>query len=349
LFEVANLITDDQTANPARTTDPDLVNAWGISYAPTGPFWVSDNGTHVTTLYNVDPATNATTKVGLTVAIPGDGSITGQTFNSDFGTGSFNGNLFVLVSEDGTISGWRFALGSNAEVLQVGSDANIYKGTTTASVGGHSYLYSANFKAGTIDVLKGDAGAPDLTGNFTDPNIPSGYAPFNVQNINGTIYVAYAQQDADKEDEIAGAGLGFVSAFDANGNFLGRIASNGTLNAPWGLALAPSDFGDIAGDLLVGNFGDGTINIFDLSTDTFIGLLTDKNGNPIVIDGLWALTAGSGVAAGSAGSIYFSAGPNDESHGLFGVIAPAPEPWTMPLLLAGFCLILLMHSRRLVA
>lgn len=336
-FDVTNLVTDDQSANTAQTTDPSLVNAWGISYAPTGPFWVSDNGTGVTTLYSADPVSNATTKLGLTVSIPGNGTITGQTFNAGSGGGAFNGDPFVFVSEDGTISGWRGALGTSAEVLQPGSDTNVYKGTTTAIVSGHSYLYSANFRTGAVDIQKGDGGAPDLAGNFQDPSIPSGYAPFNIQNLNGTLYVTYAQQDADKHDEIAGAGLGFVDAYDTSGNFLGRVASNGSLNAPWGLALAPEAFGSIAGDLLVGNFGDGMINIFDLSSDTFVGMLTARDGNPIVIDGLWALITGNGASAGSQGKLYFSAGPNDESHGLFGVISPAPEPATIPLLLAGLC------------
>ena len=209
-FGVTNLITDDQLANAAQITDPALVNAWGISYAPAGPFWVSDNGAGVTTLYQVDPNTNLTTKLGLTVSIPGDGSITGQTFNSGFAGGSFNSDLFVFVSEDGTISGWRGALGTTAETLQLGSVDNVYKGTTEATVGGHSYLLSANFRSGNIDVFKGDAAAPDLAGKFVDPNLPAGYAPFNVQNINGSIFVTYALQDADKKDEVAGPGSGIV-------------------------------------------------------------------------------------------------------------------------------------------
>lgn len=346
-IEVINLVTDDQSVNSAQTTDPDLVNAWGISYGPTGPFWVSDNGSGVTTLYSVAPATNATTKLGLTVSIPGDGSITGQTFNPGFSGGAFGNNLFLFVSEDGTISGWQS--GTTAQVLQTGSDSNVYKGTTVASVGGHSYLYSSNFRAGTIDILKGDAAAPDLPGKFIDPNLPAGYSPFNVQNIGGTIYVTYAIPDADKKDDVPGLGNGIVDAFDSNGNFIARVGTGGSLDSPWGLALAPASFGSIAGDLLVGNFGDGTINIFDLSTDTFVGLLTDGSGNPIVIDGLWALMAGNGTLAGNSSSIYFSAGPGGESHGLFGVLAPAPEPWTMPLLLAGFCMILFMRSRRVMA
>jgi uncharacterized protein (TIGR03118 family) len=346
-ISITNLITNDQSAQSAQITDPSLVNSWGISYLPTGPFWVSDNGTGVTTLYRIDPATNATTKLGLTVTIPGDGSITGQTANLNFGSGAFGGNLFVFVSEDGTISGWQS--GTSATVLQSGSDANVYKGTTVASVGGHSYLYSANFRAGTIDILKGDVAAPDLTGKFIDPNLPTGYAPFNVQNIDGTIYVTYAVPNAEKKDDVPGLGNGIVDAFDTNGNLIGRIATGGSLDSPWGLAIAPAGFGDIAGDLLVGNFGDGTINIFDLSTDTFVGLLRDRNGNIVTIDGLWGLIAGNGTLAGNANSIYFSSGPGGESNGLFGVLAPAPEPWSMSLLLAGFGMLLFMHRRKAFA
>jgi uncharacterized protein (TIGR03118 family) len=335
-FGVTNLVTNDQNANAAQITDPDLLNAWGISYAPTGPFWVSDNHAAVTTLYQVDPNTNLTTKLGLTVSIPGDGSITGQTFNSGFSGGSFNSDLFVFVSEDGTISGWKFALGTAAETLQVGSDLNVYKGTTMETVGTHSYLLSANFRSGTIDVFKGDAAAPDLAGKFVDPNLPAGYAPFNVQNINGNIFVTYAVQDADKKDEVAAAGNGIVDEYDTNGILIARVGSNGgVLNAPWGLAMAPASFGDFAGDLLVGNFGDGTINAFNLLSDSFVGTLKDANGNPIAIDGLWGLIPGNGAMAGNGSEIYFSAGPNEEGDGLFGVISNVPEPTTLALFAVG--------------
>src|SRR5262245_32448576 len=177
VFAVTNLVTDDQTVNKAQITDPALVNAWGISFPPAGtqplsPFWVSDNGMGVATLYDINPATNATTKLGLTVSIPGDGSVTGQVFNSTAAGGTFNGDAFLFVSEDGTISGWKN--GNAAETLQSASSSNVYKGTTLATVGGNAYLYAANFRAGTIDVLKGNAAAPNLTGNFTDPGIPSG-------------------------------------------------------------------------------------------------------------------------------------------------------------------------------
>jgi uncharacterized protein (TIGR03118 family) len=344
-ISVTNLVTDDQSVNPAQLTDTFLKNAWGISHSAGSPFWVSDNGTGVTTLYSVNPNTNATTKVilgsppdpsgGVVIPPPGSGTPTGQVFNTANAT-AFNKDLFLFVSEDGTISGWRGALGTTAEVLQTGLTANVYKGTTLDTTGGHSYLLSANFRAGTIDVLKGDTGAPDLAGRFTDPNTPSGYAPFNVQTLGDKIYVTYALQDSAKHDDDPGAGHGFVTAFDQQGVFLGRIGSMGTLNSPWGLAIAPSSFGDFAGDLLVGNFGDGMINVFNPNPATpgFLGQLTGADGKPIVIDGLWGLIPGNDGSGGSSQNIYFSAGPNGEANGLFGVLQSAqstPEPSSMVL------------------
>jgi uncharacterized protein (TIGR03118 family) len=349
-FDVTNLVTDDQMANPAQQlTDSTLKNAWGVSYTATGsPFWVSSNGGGVANLYNVNPTTNATTKATLTVTIPpvGSGTPTGQAFNSANGSGAFNGDLFLFVSEDGTISGWRNALGTTAEVLQTGLNANVYKGTTLDITGGHAYLLSANFRAGTIDMLKGDTAAPDLTGRFLDPNLPAGFAPFNIQVLNGKLYVTYALQDSAKHDDDPGAGHGFVNAFDLQGNLIGRVATQGALNSPWGLAIAPASFGAFAGDLLVGNFGDGRINAFNLTTLASDGQLPGVNGTPLDIDGLWALIPGNGGNSGNSQSIYFSAGPDNEMHGLFGVISAVPEPSTAVLILSGIGTGWLMLRRR---
>jgi uncharacterized protein (TIGR03118 family) len=322
VFVASSLATD--------ATDAQLINPWGISASGMGPFWISNNGKGLATLYSVDPTTNVATKQSLVVTIPGDGSVTGQAFNSGAG---FNSDRFLFVSEDGTISGWRGALVTNAEILQSPAPENIYKGVTLDTTGGHSYLLSANFASGNIDVLKGDTSAPDLTGKFVDPNLPANYAPFDISKLGNTIYVTYALQNG--KDDLPGSGHGFVTAFDDNGNFLGRIGTMGTLNSPWGLAIAPSGFGSLAGDLLVGNFGDGRINIFsaDPSSPAFLGQLADaKTGNPLSIVGLWGLIPGNGVNGGNMNDIYFTAGPNDESGGVFGVLQaqsqsqPVPEP-----------------------
>jgi uncharacterized protein (TIGR03118 family) len=341
---VTNLVTDSQAANPAQITDPGLVNGWGLSYSPTSPFWVSSNGAGTSTLYRVDPATQSTAKVPLVVTIPGAGNVTGQVFNSG-GAGQFNGDAFLFVSEDGTVSGWRGALGTNAEALV--SVGGIYKGAALATLGGNSYLYGADFGRGAIDVFKGNVGAPNLTGSFTDPNLPSGYVPFNVQNLAGSLFVTYARREGNDTDETAGAGFGFVDRYDLQGNLIGRVASGGVLDAPWGLAIAPSSFGALAGALLVGNFGDGHISAFNFTTDAYLGQLTTGNGQALAIDGLWALSVGNDGGAGSSQSLYFTAGPGDESHGLFGVMQAVPETNAMAMLLAGLAMLAWRGRRRI--
>jgi uncharacterized protein (TIGR03118 family) len=344
LYQQDNLVSD--IPGLAAFTDLYLVNPWGIASSSTSPFWISDNHRGVSTLYN---GAGQPFPVGspLVVTIPG-GSPTGVVFNTN--SSAFNGDVFLFVSEDGTISGWRGALGTTAETLQAGSSANVYKGTTEATIGGNTYLYTANFLNGTIDVLKGTAGAPNLAGNFTDPNLPSGYAPFNIQNINGKLYVTYALQDAAKQDDVAGAGHGFVDVYDTDGNFIKRLISNGPLNSPWGMALAPAGFGEYSNDLLIGNFGNGLINAFDPATGNLVGNLLNGTGNPLTIEGLWGLRFGNGGPSGfNPDFLYFTAGISDggsvEDHGLFGSIRPVPEPSTFFLLGAGLAGVGLLRRR----
>jgi uncharacterized protein (TIGR03118 family) len=330
-----NLVTDDQTVNPAQIADAKLKNPWGVSFSTTGsPFWVSDNGTGLATLYAVNAAGVA--KQGLEVTIPGTpapgstGTPTGQVFNAA-GAGNFNNNTFLFVSEDGTVSGWRGALGTTAEVLRTGSDANVYKGATEITNSDGTYLLAANFRSGAIDVIKGSPAYPGFSsGSFLDPNLTAGYAPFNVQSLGGKVYVTYALQDPAKPgDDLPGAGHGFVSVFNiSDGSFIQRLVSGGNLNSPWGLTIAPSSFGSLAGDLLVGNFGDGQINAYNLATSNQRdGQLMTPSGQPLSIDGLWALTTGGGGASnGNPQTVYFTAGPNDEMHGLFGALTAVPEP-----------------------
>jgi uncharacterized protein (TIGR03118 family) len=307
----------------AQFTDPQLVNAWGTGASATSPVWIGANGAGVAVLYS-----GAGVKQSLVVSIPGDGSVTGVSFSNL--AGSFNGDTFLFDNEDGTVSGWRAALGTTAETLQLGSTANVYKGLTDATIGGVEYAYLANFRTGNVDVLKGNSGAPDLTGKFTDPNLPAGYAPFDVQNLNGVLYVTYAVQDSAKHDDVPGAGNGIVDAFDLQGNLIRRLVTNGALDSPWGLALAPAGFGDVGGDLLVGNFRNGMINAYNATTGAFVETLTYPNGSPVTIDGLWALRFGIGGTASTQNTLFFTAGPDDEMHGLFGElnqVTPEPATW----------------------
>jgi len=349
-FVQHNLVSD--IPGMASYTDPDLANPWGVSFSPGGsPFWVSDNKTGLSTLYN-----SFGVKQGLVVTVPPPNggqppsAPTGQAFVGN--VPAFGGNLFVFATEDGTISSWKGANGTNA-VLQYDNSASgaVYKGLAVASNGSGSFLYATNFNAGTIDVLDSNFNKVSLSGSFTDPNLPAGYAPFNISASGGNLYVTYALQDAAKHDDISGPGHGYVDVFDTNGNLIQRLVSQGALNSPWGMTWAPSGFGKFGGDLLVGNFGDGTVNVFDPTTGTWVAQLQDPNGNPLVNQGLWDITFGNGGNGGSKSILYFTAGipgPNGniEDHGLFGSVSSVPEPGTLTLLGSGFISLLGYGLRR---
>jgi uncharacterized protein (TIGR03118 family) len=317
LYSVHNLQSD--VPGLATNLDPDLVNGWGIVASPTSPWWVSDEGTQKSTLYNG----NTGLKLGLVVSVPG--GPTGVVFNgtSDFKVDAGTGPLaarFIFATEDGHIAGWN-GVGTLA-ITAVSTPDAIYLGLANASNGGANFLYAANFSAAQIDVFDKDFAPASLAGDFTDPGLPDGYAPFNIQNIGGVLYVAYAKQNEDGDEEVAGEGFGFVSAFGTDGSFIGRVASAGELNAPWGLALAPANFGKFSGDLLVGNFGDGRIHAFRAGENGWEehGVVKGTDHRPISIDGLWGIGFGNGAASGPTNTLFFAAGPDDETHGLFGSI-----------------------------
>jgi uncharacterized protein (TIGR03118 family) len=347
LFNQQNLVSD--IPGLAEITDSSLVNSWGISESSTSPFWISDNGTGLSTLYAVPGTSPPVTKQGLTVTInPAAGAAsaapTGTVFNSSPGTGfTIAGKkaVFLFDSEDGAISGWNPAFGTGSTAIVAVDHGSpdpslnaVYKGLAISTVNGGT-LYATNFRAGTVEAYDSSFN-PTLVGDFVDPSLPAGYAPFNDEVINGELYVTYAVQDAAKHDDVAGLGNGLVDIFNLNGTFDERLISHGLLDSPWGMAIAPSSFGTLAGDLLVGNFGNGMINAYNATTGTFIGTLDGADGNPLVIDGLWALTIGNGAAGGSLNTLYFTAGPDGESHGLFGALTVVPEPSTWAMMMLGF-------------
>ena len=304
----------------STATDPDLVNGWGLSRGPTTPWWVADNGTDKSTLYN---ATGA--KLGLVVTIPG-GAPTGTVFNSN--GSSFNGDRFLFASEAGIISGWRAALGTAAEVGADESTAGaVYKGLAIGTANGADYLYATDFHNARVDIFDSSYGRQAWSGAFVDPRLPKHYAPFGIQNLNGMIFVTYAKQQAGSNDERAGRGRGVVDAYATDGTFLARVATHGSLNAPWGLAWAPADFGRFSGHLIVGNFGDGKLNAFRWDGHHWHpdGRLRGAHNKPVVIDGLWAIAFGGGSPNnGPSNTLFFAAGPNDEAGGAFGTVSLAP-------------------------
>jgi len=312
-----NLVSDGSA--PADHTDSHLVNAWGLTSLPGSPWWVADNQTNVSTLYGADG-----TPRSLVVSVPNNPTGAVSNTGSSFVVGS-GPALFLFATEEGKLLGWNMSLGTTAQVVadKTGEGA-VFKGLAIAG----DRLYATDFHNGKVDVFDGSFGDVNTPGAFVDPSIPAGYAPFGVQNIDGNIFVTYAKQDADAHDDVAGQGHGFVDEYDADGALIGRVATHGQLNSPWGLALAPASFGRFGGDLLVGNFGDGQITAFERQSNGMFeprGQLRSASGGILTIDGLWALQFGKGALAnnGPTDTLFFTAGPDDESHGLFGMIRAA--------------------------
>jgi len=336
-YRQINLVSDQ--AGKANLLDTDLVNAWGLAAspgtnaAPGTPLWVADNGSDKATLYQGASATSVS-KVGLTVSVTG-AAPTGQVFNGDGSAftvrddqGNSGSSLFIFDTENGTIDGWAPNVGgpSPSMVTEVARDngANaVYKGLAIAQVNGKSFLYASNFRSGRVEAYDSTFTPVEMPGGlFVDRGLPNGYGPFGIAEIKGMLYVSFAKQDATLHDDVAGSGHGFVDVFTNNGKFVRRLVSHGALDSPWGMALAPASFGQFGGDLLVGNFGNGLINVYNPDNGAHLGVLRQSNGVPIQIDGLWGLMFGNGNAA-KTGELIFSAGPSDESHGLLGKIVVA--------------------------
>src|SRR5690348_1495441 len=322
-FAEVDLVSDQKI--PGVLQDTNLVNAWGLALSPTSPLWVANNGTNTATIYVGGVNGAAVTKVPLTVSVPG-GAPTGQAFNDTTsfqvtGSGGAAAATFLFVSEGGDITGWNRTATPEGAVLARHIPGAIFKGLAIVHTKFGPFLIAADFHNGRLDVFDGSFNPVHLPGFFFhDPRLPHGYAPFNVFATGDALYVSYAKQDAERTDEVAGAGLGFVDKYTNFGLRVQRIASRGPLNAPWGMAVAPDAFGEFTGALLVGNFGDGRISAY--RGDHFIGQLRTAAGKTIVIDGLWGLLPGTANTGGTR-AVWFSAGPDDESHGLVGEILPA--------------------------
>ena len=320
-----NLVAD--TPGIADHTDPNLVNPWGIDRSAAGPWWVNANGTGLAIVYDGTgaPAPSANPIV-VTVPPAGSTSPSGIIFNGslDFPIIGAQQSLFLFVAEDGVVSGWNPQFNAANAAVKVAADA-VFKGAAVAQMAGRNVLYVANFAAGTVDMF--DAGFNAVyrpLGAFQDSQIPVGYAPFNVQNIGGNLWVTFARQNDEHHDDVAGPGNGYIDEFAPDGTLMARLQHGNWMNSPWAVAQAPSNFGALSGMLLVGNFGSGQIAAFDPATFSFKGMMNGADGNPITIEGLWGLKFGNGASAGPANTLYFTAGTGGEEHGLFGTLTPTP-------------------------
>ena len=330
-----DLTADNSTTSSTATNiDTSLVNAWGMARGTGSPWWISDNGTSLSTLYDGTGAARtlpapATCPLLNCISIPlpdgtPGGTPTGAVFNytSSFEVGPGQKAIFLFATEDGTISGWNPNVNPSSAVVKVKRAGNaIYKGLALATTVQGPRLYASNFQSGAVEVFDAKFHRLNTPGKFQDPNLPLNYAPFGIQNVGGNIVVTFAHRAPGSKDEDHGPGVGFVDVFDATGKLLLRLQHGPFLNAPWGIAQAPGDFGPFSHRLLIGNFGDGFIHAFNAVSGKFEGTLLDSNGAPLWIDGLWGLSFGGNSANnGLATELFFTAGANDESDGIFGKI-----------------------------
>src|SRR5580700_7190661 len=332
----------------ALTIDANLQNPWGIAVAPGLPFWISDNNSNLTTLYSGIGANETQTITGspsVGIAIPASAAgvpanPTGQVYNGGGGfliptSGGQESALFIFDGEGGTIAAWAKDSGETAvtaydDGVVNGANHAVYKGLALGTVNGASFLYATDLHNNKIDVFDKDFNKPtDMQGKFVDPTMPTGFVPFGIAALSGQLYVTYAKQDAAMHDETTGAGLGYVDVFDFNGTFVSRFASGGALNAPWGMAIAPAGFGSLQGNILIGNFGDGKINLFapnGTALATSMGPLTVTNGGTFAIPGLWSLVFGNGDADKPLTTLFYTAGFADQTDGVFGGITVPSSP-----------------------
>jgi uncharacterized protein (TIGR03118 family) len=321
-FRQINLVSD--IPGRAQLTDPHLVNPWGLAAGPTTPLWVADNGTDVATLYAGSLHGSPVSQPPLIVSIPG-GAPTGQVFNPTNGFTLRVGDTrlpakFIFDSEAGTITAWTLTdpvqTTARTKVTVPGA---VFKGLALSFFNHHPALYATDFTQNRVVVVDSQFHRVATPGMFEDAMLPPRFAPFGIQSVGRWIVVSYAKRELGGTDEEHGAGLGFVDVFSREGTLVSRLVSRGRLNAPWGLVRAPAGFGRFGGALLVGNFGDGRINAYDFSSGQFLGTLRRPDGSPVAIEGLWGLRFGNGVTA-SPNELLFSAGIDDESHGLLGKI-----------------------------
>lgn len=322
-----NIVSDGSV--PLTITDKNLSNPWGIAFSPTSPFWIADNNDGLSTLYN-----GVGEPLSLVVTVPppagasGPSAPDGIIYNptSDFvvtGSGGSGPAAFLFSTENGTISGWNPKADLHNAILVVdqSSYGTVFKGIAWAHQGKVNWLYATDFHHNQVDVFDANF---NMIGAFTDPSVPKAYAPFGIQNIGNFLVVTFAKQDAAKHDDVPGGGFGYVDIFTPAGKMVRRFFSGGALNAPWGIAQAPANFGEFSGDILIANFGDGKIHAFDPVSGENMGPLKNASGDQIVIDGLWGIAFGNGASAGLQNVLYFTAGPNDEANGLFGQIQALP-------------------------